>query len=268
VPKARTTTGVVIGPLHVSTGACNNPLYKAFIEAGQQAGYAFTADMNGHRQEGFGPMDMTTDKGRRWSTAMAYLRPVLKRNNLRLLPEALVTRLLFDGTPTSAPTSAPASAHNPPRATGVELRHQGQTKRLTARREVILCGGAINSPQLLQLSGIGDPAHLEPLGITAVAARKGVGENLQDHLEADVQYACKEPITLYAATNPLVKLQDRPGVAALQDRAGGHQPLLSRAASFAAKPGSSTPTCSTTFCPWRCATTAMRQPPATASRPT
>jgi choline dehydrogenase len=190
------------GPLHVSTGACKNPLYNAFIEAGQQAGYGFTADMNGHRQEGFGPMDMTTHKGRRWSTAVAYLRPALKRKNLRLLPETLVTRVLFD-----AATSHTTLASSPPRATGVELRHQGRTERLTARREVILCGGAINSPQLLQLSGIGDPAHLEPLGIPVVAARKGVGENLQDHLETYVQYACKEPITLYSATNPLVKLK-------------------------------------------------------------
>jgi choline dehydrogenase len=181
------------GPLHVSTGACENPLYNAFIEAGVQAGYARTEDMNGYRQEGFGPMDMTVHKGRRWSTAMAYLRPALQRDNLRLMTGVLTTRILFEGS------------REMPQAVGVEAVVDGQLTQLRARREVILCGGAINSPQLLQLSGIGDPALLDPLGIAVVAARKGVGENLQDHLETYVQYACKEPITLYSATNPLVK---------------------------------------------------------------
>ena len=180
------------GPLHVSTGACVNPLYDAFIEAGQQAGYARTDDMNGYRQEGFGPMDMTVHKGRRWSTAMAYLRPALKRPNLVLRTSALTTRVLFEGTES-------------PRAVGVEVIHHGVRMQMRASREVMLCGGAINSPQLLQLSGVGNPALLEPLGIPVVAARKGVGENLQDHLETYVQYACKEPITLYSAANPLVK---------------------------------------------------------------
>nr|MBP6854009.1 choline dehydrogenase [Rhodoferax sp.] len=181
------------GPLHVSTGACVNPLYNAFIEAGVQAGYARTEDMNGYRQEGFGPMDMTVHKGRRWSTAMAYLRPALQRRNLQLLTGALTTRILFEGS------------RDMPEAVGVEVAQGGALRQLRARREVILCGGAINSPQLLQLSGIGDPALLDPLGIPVVAARKGVGENLQDHLETYVQYACKEPITLYSAVNPLVK---------------------------------------------------------------
>jgi choline dehydrogenase len=176
----------------VSTGACHNPLYNAFIEAGQQAGYARTDDMNGYRQEGFGPMDMTVHKGRRWSTAMAYLRPALKRPNLVLRTSALTTRVIFEGT-------------DSPRAVGVEVVHHGQCMQMRASREVILCGGAINSPQLLQLSGVGNPALLEPLGVPVVAARKGVGENLQDHLETYVQYACKEPITLYSAVSPLVK---------------------------------------------------------------
>ncbi len=180
------------GPLHVSTGAGSNPLYQAFIAAGEQAGYARTDDMNGFRQEGFGPMDMTVHRGRRWSTAMAYLRPALKRPNLRLQTATLTTRVLFDG-----PDDAP-------RATGVEAVCGGQLQRLHASREVILCGGAINSPQLLQLSGIGDPALLQRLGIAVRAPLRGVGENLQDHLETYVQYACKEPITLYSATNPLV----------------------------------------------------------------
>jgi choline dehydrogenase len=181
------------GPLQVSTGACRNPLYNAFIEAGVEAGYVRTEDMNGYRQEGFGPMDMTVHKGRRWSTAMAYLRPALQRPNLTLQTGALTTRILFD-----RPTDAP-------RATGVEVAQGGALKQLRAAREVILCGGAINSPQLLQLSGIGNPERLQPLGIPMVAALKGVGENLQDHLETYVQFACKEPITLYSAVNPLVK---------------------------------------------------------------
>ena len=183
------------GPLHVSTGQCNNPLYKAFVQAGQQAGYPLTEDMNGFQQEGFGAMDMTVHKGRRWSAAMAYLRPALKRRNLRLQTRSLVTRVLFEGRSDAQ------------RAMGVEVLRRGQVRQLHASREVILCGGAINSPQLLQLSGIGNPAHLEPLGIAVVTPLKGVGENLQDHLETYVQYACKEPITLYSAINPFVKLK-------------------------------------------------------------
>lgn len=183
------------GPLHVSTGARTNPLYNAFIEAGKQAGYAYTEDMNGYRQEGLGAMDMTVHKGRRWSTAMAYLRPALKRPNLTLQTQSLTTRLLFD------------DATDTPKVIGVEVSRQGQLVQLRAAREVILSGGAINSPQLLQLSGIGDPAHLQSLGIAVKAALKGVGENLQDHLETYVQFACKEPITLYSALNPLVKLK-------------------------------------------------------------
>ena len=183
------------GPLHVSTGWGRNPLYGAFVEAGQQAGYPFTDDMNGYQQEGFGAMDMTVYKGRRWSTAMAYLRPALKRPNLTLRTRTLATRILFDG-----PVGAP-------RAVGVEVSRRGQLTQLRASREVILCGGAINSPQLLQLSGIANPELLQPLGLPVVAPLKGVGENLQDHLETYVQYVSKEPITLYSALNPFVKLK-------------------------------------------------------------
>ena len=183
------------GSLHVSTGQCKNPLYKAFIDAGRQAGYPVTEDMNGFQQEGFGAMDMTVHKGRRWSAAMAYLRPALKRPNLKLQTRSLVTRVLFEG-----PTGAP-------RAVGVELQHGGRLKQLRARREVILCGGAINSPQLLQLSGIGNPDLLQALGIKVTAPLKGVGENLQDHLETYVQYQSTQPITLYSALNPFVKLK-------------------------------------------------------------
>ncbi len=183
------------GPLHVTTGACINPLYRAFIEAGRQAGYPVTQDMNGYQQEGFGAMQMTTHKGRRWSTAMAYLRPALKRPNLTLHKHTLATRILLEGPPGAL------------RAVGLEVAQRGQVRQLRANREVILCGGAINSPQLLQLSGIGSPEHLRKAGVAPKVELNGVGENLQDHLETYVQYACKEPITLYSAINPLAKLK-------------------------------------------------------------
>ncbi|MCW5237437.1 choline dehydrogenase [Verminephrobacter eiseniae] len=182
------------GPLKVSTGACRNPLYSAFIEAGQQAGYAYTDDMNGYRQEGLGPMDMTVHKGRRCSAAVAYLRPAMKRPNLQVRTRALVARVAFE----------PGSS--PPRAIGVQVVDGQRIDLLRASREVILCGGAINSPQLLQLSGIGDPDALRRLGIAVLAPLRGVGANLQDHLETYVQYACKEPITLYGAMNWRAKL--------------------------------------------------------------
>ena len=179
------------GPLHVTDGPGKNPLYGAFIEAGVQAGYPPTSDMNGYQQEGFGPMQMTTHKGRRWSTANAYLRPVLHRPNLKVMVKTLTNRILFDGT----------------RATGVDVRHKGKQQNLYANREVLCCGGAINSPQLLMLSGIGAADQLKPLGIPVVHNLPGVGENLQDHLEIYVQMACTQPITLYAATKPLNKLK-------------------------------------------------------------
>jgi len=179
------------GPLYVSTAACKNPLYRAFIEAGQQAGYPYTEDMNGYQQEGLGPMDMTVYKGRRWSTAQAYLRPAAKRGNLRVVTRARVTRVLFEGT----------------RATGVEYARGSQLHQAHAAREVILSGGAINSPQLLMLSGIGKAEELRALGIQPRVHLPGVGQNLQDHLEVYVQYASKQPITLYSAMNPLAKLK-------------------------------------------------------------
>jgi len=177
------------GPLYVTTGEMKNPLYRAFIEAGVQAGYAATEDINGYRQEGFGPMDRTTYRGRRWSAAMAYLKPARARSNLRIEPRCLVTRVLFEGT----------------RATGVEYLHNGRLVRMRARREVLVCGGAINSPQILMLSGIGDPAALEKLQMPVVAKVPGVGQNLQDHLETYVQHACTQPITLYSTQNVVAK---------------------------------------------------------------
>ena len=177
------------GPLYVSTGAMANPLYRAFIDAGVEAGYAYTEDMNGYRQEGLGPMDMTTYRGRRWSAAMAYLRPARARSNLTVEPGCLVTRVVFAGT----------------RAVGVEYLRDGRLVRIRARREVIVSGGAINSPQVLLLSGIGDADALKQRGITPVADVPGVGENLQDHIETYVQHACTQPITLHATQNLLAK---------------------------------------------------------------
>jgi choline dehydrogenase len=177
------------GPLYVTTGAMKNPLYRAFIDAGIQAGYARTDDMNGYRQEGFGPMDRTTWRGRRWSAAMAYLRPALARPNLTVASRSLVLRVLFEGT----------------RAVGVEYALNGNIVRARARREVIVAGGAINSPQILMLSGIGPADALREHGIDPIADLPGVGENLQDHIETYVQHACTQPITLYSSQNLLAK---------------------------------------------------------------
>jgi choline dehydrogenase len=179
------------GPLHVATGACGNPLYAAFIEAGRQAGYPRTADMNGYQQEGFAPMDMTVQGGRRWSAARAYLDPARRRQNLRVRTGALTCRVRFEGA----------------RAVGVDYLRRGRTVSVRAGREVILAGGAINSPQLLMLSGIGDADELAGFDIPVVAHLPGVGRNLQDHLEIYVQHACTRPISLYAAQKPLNKLR-------------------------------------------------------------
>jgi choline dehydrogenase len=169
------------GPLNVSRGTMGNPLFAAFLAAGQQAGYPFTPDMNGFQQEGFGPMDMTIHRGRRWSAASAYLRPARSRPNLEIATEALATRLLIEKE----------------RATGVEFRQHGRLLQAQARREVVLAGGAINSPQLLLLSGIGPADEIRRHGIAVVHDLPGVGRNLQDHLELYVQHACTQPITLY-----------------------------------------------------------------------
>ena len=177
------------GPLNTSRGTMTNPLYAAFIEAGEQAGYARTADMNGYRQEGFGPMDMTVHRGRRWSAANAYLKPAAGRPNLAVETGALATRILLDDG----------------RASGVEYRQGGAVRTVQARREIVLSGGPINSPQLLMLSGIGPAAHLAEQGVAVVHDLPGVGGNLQDHLELYVQQECTQPITLHSATGLLQK---------------------------------------------------------------
>jgi choline dehydrogenase len=177
------------GPLATRYGTLRNPLYRAFVEAAREAGYAETEDVNGFRQEGFGRMDMTVKDGVRWSAANAYLKPAMRRPNLSVRTGALATRILFEGR----------------RATGVAYRRGGGEHIARARRAVILAGGPINSPQLLKLSGVGPAAELASHGIAVVHDLPGVGENLQDHLEFYFQVACKEPITLYSSMNPLAK---------------------------------------------------------------
>ncbi len=170
------------GPLHVSRGKRDNPLFDAFIEAGRQAGYPVTPDYNGAQQEGFGAMEATIWQGNRWSAARAYLRPALATGRATLL-RGEVAEVTFD-------------AAN--RATGVRLT-DGRT--LTARAEVVLAASSINTPKILMLSGIGPAAHLAEHGVSLRAERAGVGQNLQDHLELYLQYAAHQPITLYKYWN-------------------------------------------------------------------
>jgi choline dehydrogenase len=171
------------GPLATRTGISQNPLYRAFVAAAKEAGYVESADLNGYRQEGFGRFDMTVKNGVRWSAALAYLHPAMRRKNLVVRTHALVTGLVLDGR----------------RAVGVRYARGGREETVAAAREVILAGGAINSPQLLKLSGIGPAAELQALGIPVVHDLPGVGENLQDHLEFYFQVAAKLPVTLYSA---------------------------------------------------------------------
>ena len=166
-----------------------NPLYRAFIKAGEQAGYGYTEDYNGYRQEGFGRMDMTVRDGVRCSTAMAYLKPAMNRPNLDIQTHALTTRVIMDGKT----------------AVGVEYRQGGKTRRVRARKEVILSASSFNSPKLLMLSGIGPADHLKEHGIEVVHDLPGVGRNLQDHLEVWVQQECTQKITLNSWLGPLAK---------------------------------------------------------------
>ncbi len=183
-PTWRGTTG----PLHVTRGPRDNPLVKAFVEAGRQAGYNVTDDYNGYCQEGFGPFDMTVWKGRRWSAASAYLRPALRRENCNLIRAYARRVVIEDG-----------------RATGVEIERGGRVEVVRAEREVVLAASSINSPKLLMLSGIGPGQHLTDHGIGIVADRAGVGQNLQDHLELYIQMAASQPVTLFRYWNLLGK---------------------------------------------------------------
>ena len=172
------------GPLHVTRGKRDNPLFSAFVEAGKQAGFELTDDYNGEKQEGFGPMEQTVWKGRRWSVANAYLKPALKRPNLQLVKCFARKVVIQNG-----------------RAVGVEIERGGQVEIVRANREVIVAASSINSPKILMLSGIGPAAQLAEHGIPVVADRPGVGANLQDHMELYIQQASIQPITLYKYWN-------------------------------------------------------------------
>jgi choline dehydrogenase len=172
------------GHLHVTPGDTTTPLCAAFLAAGAQAGYGLSDDLNGYRQEAFGPVDRTTRAGRRWSTSRGYLREALERGNVQVRTDALALRILFDGK----------------RAVGIEYEHNGEVHLARARREVLLTAGAINSPQLLLLSGIGPAAELRDLGIEVRHDLPGVGRRLNDHPDTVVQYLCKQPVSLYPWT--------------------------------------------------------------------
>lgn len=176
------------GPLHVTRGLRENPLYHAFVKAGGEAGYQLTDDYNGEQQEGFGPMEQTVWKGRRWSTANAYLKPALKRSNVSL-QHGFVRRVVFEGQ----------------RATGVEVEFGGKVEVIKANREVIISASSLNSPKILLLSGIGSGDELREHDIEVRADRPGVGKNLQDHLEFYFQQKCLQPITLYSKLNLIAK---------------------------------------------------------------
>ena len=172
------------GPLHVQRGPRKNPLYTAFVEAGRQAGFETTDDYNGSKQEGFGPMEQTIHHGRRWSAANAYLKPALKRPNVRLV-NGFARRVVIENG----------------RATGVEIENRSGIQVVRANREVIVAASSINSPKLLLLSGIGPAEQLRQHGIEVVADRPGVGQNLQDHMELYIQQESLQPITLYSKLN-------------------------------------------------------------------
>ncbi len=172
------------GPLHITRGPRDNPLFDAFIEAGRQAGYPVTGDYNGAAQEGFGPMEATIWKGRRWSAANAYLRPAMARGNVTVV-RGFARRVVIEAG----------------RAVGVEVLRSGRVEVIRTAREVVIAASPINTPKLLMLSGIGAGAHLAEHGVPVVADRPGVGANLQDHLELYLQFAASQPITLYKYWN-------------------------------------------------------------------
>lgn len=183
------------GPLVLERGPVTNPLFQAFFEAVQQAGHPLTNDVNGYQQEGFAAFDRNVHKGRRWSASRAYLHPVEERPNLTVQTRSQVLRILFEGK----------------RAVGVEVKRGRKSAEIIYANNIILCGGAINSPQLLMLSGVGNSAELTPHGIQPVHHLPGVGQNLQDHLEVYVQHACSQPVSVWPAmqwyNQPFVGLQ-------------------------------------------------------------
>ena len=198
------------GPLELEKGPATNPLFEAFFRAAEQAGFHRTDDVNGYRQEGFAPFDRNVRRGRRLSSSGAYIKPIRRRPNLTVQTMSFVRKVVFEGT----------------QAVGVQVTHRGKTEVIRGR-EIILCGGAINSQQLLMLSGIGNAAELRALGIEVVHDLPGVGENLQDHLEVYVQYACTKPVSMQWALEkwrmPIIGLQwlFRKGPAATNHFEGG-----------------------------------------------
>ncbi|HEX3958464.1 MAG TPA: choline dehydrogenase [Trebonia sp.] len=182
------------GPLILERGPATSPLFRAFFEAVKQAGYHVTDDVNGYRQEGFAAFDRNISGGRRLSAARAYLHPVMDRPNLKVVTRVQVSRITFTDK----------------RATGVEFTQNGSSPRRARAGEVIVCSGAFGSPQLLQLSGVGNADELRALGIDVVADLPGVGENMQDHLEVYVQYGSKLPVSVA----PALKWRNRPMVGA------------------------------------------------------
>jgi choline dehydrogenase len=195
------------GPLKLERGPATNPLFRAFFEAVKQAGYELTSDVNGYRQEGFAAFDRTIYRGRRLSAARAYLHPAMSRPNLDVQCRAMVERIVFDkdrATGVEFTAAGPLAGGLIPGAASPQRR----SRQRVSAGEVILCGGAINSPQVLQLSGVGNARELEQLGIGVVADVPGVGENLQDHLEVYVQYASKQPVSVA----PALKYKNRPKV--------------------------------------------------------
>ena len=178
------------GPVQVTSARLENELDRAFLDAAIQAGHPRSVDTNGAQQEGFGLCDRNIFKGRRWSMADAYLRPAVAQANVTIETGALCERVIFDGK----------------RAVGIDYTHQGRSQQAFAERDVILCGGSINSPQLLLLSGIGDASHLKEMGIDTLSHVPGVGRNLQDHLDLRIRHKCKKPVSHYAASQGFGKL--------------------------------------------------------------
>ena len=179
------------GPLKVSKASTPNPIYSATVEAGRQAGFKVTSDFNGFQQEGWGSYQLTIHDGQRWSAARGYLHPALSRSNLTCITGARTSKIVIENG----------------RATGVEYidAKSGEKRVVHADKEVLLSAGAVQSPQILQLSGIGDPEELGKFGIPVVKALKGVGANLQDHLDVCMSWECPQPITAHSLRKGLIK---------------------------------------------------------------
>ena len=214
------------GPLHISKGENDEPFFGALIEAGRQAGYPVTDDFNGADFEGFGPYDLTVSNGRRWSVAEAYLKPVMNRANLTVVTDARTTRIVIENG----------------RATGVDyVVGKRRTPRLAkALGEVLLCAGAVQSPQILQLSGIGDPARLQEAGVAVAHALPGVGENLQDHLDVIMNWRSEGLRSVYSVVKGLRQLAI--GLRyAMRGTGPGRQNYLEAGAFIPSRPGLSRP---------------------------